>query len=140
MRSEDIGVSAPQPARRSSVLRYLDLIVVVVAAPIAVLAGVPSVGYAIGAAAWVLLRGLALAVEQRASNMDHVVEQVALRLSYRLARAALLTGAAVVAFKAYGRGDGLTALAVIVTAFTIRLPLSLVDAHTASFDRVLRRT
>ncbi len=132
---DNSATPAPQPRRRPEVLSYLDLLVVMVAAPIALLAGVPWAGYAIGAVGWVLLRGLGLAVEQRARTMDLVVEQVALRLSYRLARAALLTGAVVLAFKAEGRGDGLAALAVIVAAFTMRLPLSLLETHTMGVPR-----
>lgn len=110
-------------------LRYLDVVVVFVGAPIVLVAGVSLAGYAIGGAAWLLLRALGLAVDRRASDMGHVVEQVALRLGYRLARAALLTGAAVLALKAGGRDDGLTALAVIVVAFTARLPVSRLEAR-----------
>ena len=39
-----------------SVLAYFDVIVLVVAAPIMLLIGVPAAGYGIGAGAWIALR------------------------------------------------------------------------------------
>lgn len=127
-------------SRLSPALWYLDFLVVIGGAPIALLIGVPSAGYAIGATGWILLRGLGFVVDRRASAMDHVLEQAALRLSYRLLRAALLAGAAVLALKTGGRDDGLAALAVIIAAFTIRLPLSIFEAHAAGWARTSRTT
>lgn len=121
------------PTRRSWGLRNLDLLMVTAGAPVAVLTEAPLAGYAIGAAAWVLLRGFGLAVDRRARVMSHMAEQVALRLSYRLVRAALLTGAAVLALKTGGTGDGLAALTVIIAAFTIRVPLSFLEAQAAGW-------
>ena len=128
MRTENPG---SRPSRLPWAVRNLDLLVVIGGVPIALLLGVPIGGYALGAGCWVLLRGLGLAVERQAAGVTHVVEQIALRLSYRLVRAALLAGAAIVALKTGGKGDGLAALAVMVAAFTIRLPLSVVEAHGA---------
>ena len=48
-------------------------------------------------------------------------KQVAARLGYRLSRVALLAGAIVLAQTGDGREAGLTALVVIISAFTIQL-------------------
>ena len=41
-----------------SVLRYVDVVLLIVAAPIMILIGVSGVGYAVGAGAWIGLRAL----------------------------------------------------------------------------------
>lgn len=122
----------PLPAGRKSpvggkqpVVGYPDLALVILAAPIALLLGAPAAGYAIGSAAWVLLRLFGVAVDRRASAVTHWTEQAALRLSYRSLRLVLLVGATLLALSAGGNHDGLTALAVIVVAFTLQLPASL---------------
>lgn len=104
---------------------YFDVALVVLAAPVALLLGAPVAGYGIGSAAWVLLRVVGAAVDHRASAITHWSEQVALRVSYRSLRLALLAGATVLALSAGGKRNGLTALAVIVVAFTFQLPVSL---------------
>ena len=63
-------VSAQPPGGSDSVgplLRYFDVVVIVVAAPIMLLIGVPALGYAVGAGAWILLRAIGVGV-------DHVAE------------------------------------------------------------------
>lgn len=104
---------------------FLDIALVVLAAPIVLLLGAPAAGYAIGSAAWVLLRLVGAAVDRRASSITHWSEQVALRLSYRSVRVLLLAAAALLALGAGGRRDGLTTLVVIAVASALQLSASL---------------
>jgi hypothetical protein len=69
----------------------------ILAAPGALLAGVPLVGHAIGAAAWVAGRVFGLGVERRAATANRVSEEVALWVGSRLLRVALLAGATLLA-------------------------------------------
>jgi hypothetical protein len=109
----------------SPLLRYFDVVVIVVAAPIMLLIGVPAAGYAISAGAWILLRAVGLAVDRAADAMPAASQQqVGLRLGYMLGRLFALALAVVLARQASGRDSGLTALAVIVFAFTVQLALS----------------
>ena len=109
----------------SPLLRYFDVVVIVVAAPIMLLIGVPAAGYAIGAGTWILLRAVGLAVDRAADAMPAASQQqVGLRLGYMLGRLFALALAVVLARQASGRDSGLTALAVIVFAFTVQLALS----------------
>jgi hypothetical protein len=108
-------------SRRFHQDRYGDVALVLLAAPILLLAGVPALGYGIGAAAWILLRGLGLAVDRHASASSELSQQLALRVGYRFARVLLLVTATVVSIKVSGRSDGLTALLVISVAFTAQL-------------------
>jgi hypothetical protein len=102
-------------------VEHLDVYLVVVLAPIALLIGAPTAGYAIGAAGWVLLRGFGAAAGRRAMTITHVSGQAALRLSYRLVRVAALAGATVVALSVGGTADGLAAVLVMAFAFSVRL-------------------
>jgi hypothetical protein len=113
---------ASEPAF-SPLVTYLDVVIVVLAAPIMLLIGVPAAGYAIGAGAWIALRAVGVAVE-RAARAQELRAQVSLRLGYMLGRLFLLALAIVLARSVGGRNDGLTALVVIVVAFTVQLAVS----------------
>jgi hypothetical protein len=102
-------------------LRYLDVVVVVLAAPIMLLIGVPAPGYAIGAGAWIALRAVGVIVERFATASGDPRSQIGVRLGYMLGRLFALALTVVIARNAFGKDDGLTTLAVIVFAFTVQL-------------------
>jgi hypothetical protein len=108
-------------------LRYLDGIAVLLVVPLALLAGTSPAGYGIGAATWLALRALGVAVDRHASAISSVSQQVAARLAYRFSRVLLLVGAVVLARKAGSGEEAVTVLVVIVSAFTIQLAWSMVD-------------
>jgi hypothetical protein len=108
-------------------LAYLDVVLLVVAAPIMLLIGVPAVGYLVGAGAWIALRALGVAVEHAVASLDDPRHEVTLRLAYLLGRLFLLAIAVIVVRNSVGRDDGLTALFVIVFAFTAQLVLSFLN-------------
>ena len=110
---------------------YIDVVLVVLAAPLLFLVGVPALGYAIGAASWVVLRAVGVAVDRHASAGANVLQQVSLRIEYRLVRLVALVAAALFAATA-GRADGLTALLVITFAFTVQLVSLLCDGRRRS--------
>jgi hypothetical protein len=107
-------------------LRYLDVLIIAVAAPILILIGVSAVGYAAGAGAWAALRVAGLAVERYAAHAD-ARAQISLRLAYLLARVFLLALTVILVRRGAGKDPALTALAVIVVAFTINMVLSFAD-------------
>jgi hypothetical protein len=104
-------------------LRFFDVVLLVVAAPIMLLIGVPALGYLVGAGAWIALRLLGLGTEHVASSTLDVNRQIAVRMGFMFARLFLLALAVIVARQS-SQGDGLTALVVVVVAFTIGLGLS----------------
>jgi hypothetical protein len=121
-----MSLTAPAiPEQPVLLLRYLDVALVVVAAPIMLLIGVSPSGYLIGAGAWIALRAIGVPVE-RAANSAEPSQAIGIRLGYMLGRLFLLALAVILARKADGRDAGLTALVVIVVAFTIQLALSAV--------------
>jgi hypothetical protein len=110
-----------------TLLRFFDVVVVVVAAPILLLIGVSASGYLIGAGAWIVLRAVGLAVDHYAGGARAANQEITLRLAFLLSRLFLLALAVILARRDYGRDAGLTALLVIVVAFTIELFVSVAN-------------
>lgn len=104
-------------------LDYFDVVLLLVAAPIMLLIGVPALGYGLGAGAWIVLRALGVGLEGRLQRLD-ARTQVSMRLGYMLGRLFLLALAVIVARKAGGRDDGIAAVVVVVVAFTLALGIS----------------
>jgi hypothetical protein len=105
------------------VLRYFDVVLIIVAAPVLLLIGVPALGYCVGAGAWILLRGVGVGVERYAgATVDQ--RTISVRLAYMLGRLLVLALAVIFVRRGGGQGDGLAALLVIVAAFTIQLMCS----------------
>jgi hypothetical protein len=121
-----VASEAPVP-----LLGYLDVAIVVLAAPIMLLIGVPAFGYCVGAGAWIALRAVGVGVERAATGRD-VRSQVSLRMGYMLGRLFLLALAIVLARSGGSRNDGLAALVVIVVAFTVQLAISALNRPRGS--------
>jgi hypothetical protein len=105
-------------------LAYLDVVILVVAAPIMLLIGVPAVGYLVGAGAWIVLRAVGVVIERVIPSLRDPRGEVTLRLAYLLGRLFTLAIAVILVRNGAGRDDGLTALIVVVFAFTTQLVLS----------------
>jgi hypothetical protein len=116
----DPGTSVP-------LIAYLDVVLVVLAAPIVLLAGGSGVGYGIGAGAWLALRAVGLGVERAAGQASDPRSQISIRMAYMLGRLFLLALAIVLARRDGGQAAGLTALVLVVVAFTVQLATSAVS-------------
>jgi hypothetical protein len=107
-----------------TVLGYMDVVLLVVAAPIMLLIGVPASGYAIAAGTWIVLRALGIAVERYATATTDANRQIGVRMGYMLGRLFTLAIVVILVRKSDGQNAGLAALAVVVFAFTAQLVLS----------------
>ena len=74
--------------------------------------------------AWLALRAVGVGVERAADAAEDARTQIGLRLGYMLGRLFALALAVVLARKSGNQHDGLTALVVIVVAYTIQLVTS----------------
>ena len=120
-----VSLSAPATSdTHAPALAYLDVVILVVAAPIMLLIGVPAVGYLVGAGAWIVLRAVGVAIERVVPSLRDPRGEVTLRLGYLLGRLFTLAIAVILVRNGAGRDDGLTALIVVVFAFTTQLVLS----------------
>ena len=124
--SPHITPAAPAPMSDPLVLfRWLDVILVVLAAPFVILLGLPALGYVVGAAAWILNRVLALLVERRAAAAPDIRRSLGLNLGALIARS-WLVGLTILAVGLAGdREDGLTAAILVLAAFTLYFVSSL---------------
>jgi hypothetical protein len=119
-----------------ALISYLDVVLVLLAAPIMIAIGVSVAGYAIGGGAWIVLRAVGEVVDRilvdrdggRASGAGDAARgartEISLRLGYMLGRLFLLALAVVLARSGSGRDAGLTALVLIGFAFTVQLSTS----------------
>ncbi|MFZ0382426.1 MAG: hypothetical protein WCD11_07620 [Solirubrobacteraceae bacterium] len=121
-----MSAAAPSEAP-APVLAYLDVVVLAVATPIMLLIGVSPVGYLAGAGAWIVLRAAGVGVDRAADALKDPRSEITLRLAYLLGRLFLLAIAVILVRNASGRDAGLTALLVIVFAFTMQLLLSFLN-------------
>ena len=120
-----MSVTAPaSPGSSMPVLRYFDVLVIVVAAPIVLLIGVSAPGYLIGGGAWIALRALAIPVERYAAGAEDLNRTIAVRLGYMLGRLFALAIAVILVRKGDGQSAGLACLVVVVFAFTAQLATS----------------
>ncbi|MEA2213349.1 MAG: hypothetical protein QOF83_3297 [Solirubrobacteraceae bacterium] len=116
------------------VLRYFDVVLIVVAAPIMLLIGVSASGYLIGAAAWVGLRLIGVAVDRYAAAAD-LARSTAIRMTYMLTRLFALAITVILVRQADGQDAGLTCLALVVFVFTISLFISALNRPTRARPR-----
>lgn len=114
-----------------TLLRYFDVALLVIAAPVLLLIGVPAAGYGIAAGAWIVLRGVGVAVERVAGATGEQRTEISVRLGYMLGRLFGLAVMIILVRQDVGRGDGLAALLVVVVAFTIQLAISAVTRPRA---------
>jgi len=107
-------------------VRYVDVVVVVLAAPFVVLMGAPVLGYVAGAVAWIASRVLGVAVERRARTLANPRAVVGLNFAVLMGRAWLL-GLTILLVGLEGeRADGLMAALLALVAFTLYFATSLI--------------
>jgi hypothetical protein len=108
-----------------TVVRYLDVLLVLVTAPFVFIAGIPAIGYLIGAAAWLSTRLAAEALHARALRSSDPRVKAALHVGAMLGRVWIVALGVIAARYAGGTADGVTAAVVVLAAFTVYLLITL---------------
>lgn len=106
-------------------VRYLDVVLIVLAAPFVVLLDLPLLGYAVGAIAWILSRVLEAALERSAEKSD-VRRAIGVKVGSMIGRTWLIGIAILAVGLAAEREDGFTAALVCLAAYTVHLATSLI--------------
>jgi hypothetical protein len=107
-------------------VRYLDVAVVLLAAPFVVLTGAPLLGYLVGGGAWILTRFGGAALERYAKRSKDPRAAVGISFGVLMGRA-WVVGIAILAVGLAGsREDGLMAALVALVAFTVYLATTLI--------------
>jgi hypothetical protein len=113
--------------RGIAALKYLDVVVVLVAAAPAIALGAPTFGYIVGAGGWILQRAVQVVDRQWAARLREATTQLGVHLFEAFGRIWLLAGAIILAGVAGGRADGLTAAIVIFGAYSVAFGVRLIS-------------
>lgn len=105
-------------------VRYLDVALVVLAAPFILLMDLPALGYVVGGGAWILQRLAAVAIERAGRRMDPR-KALGLGMAASMVRAWLVALAILAVGLLAEREDGLMAGVLVLIAFTVYLAASL---------------
>jgi hypothetical protein len=106
-------------------VRYLDVVLVIRAAPFVVLMDLPVLGYAVGASVWILQRIAAVATDRVAARQPDYRRAIGLGIASSMARAWLVALSILTVGLAGEREDGLMAAVLVLAAFTVYLTASL---------------
>lgn len=107
-------------------LRYVDVVLIVMVAPLALLMGAPALGVGVGAGAWVLQRAGGAALDRRALAMADKRRALTLKVAWSLVSVWLLAIAILAVGLTAHRRDGLAAALLILGAFSVYFAMSLV--------------
>lgn len=99
--------------------KFLDVPFVVIGAVIALILGAPALGVIVGAAGWLLQRGLQVIDRRFTARVEDSLRRAGIRSAEAFGRIWLLAGAIVVAALAGGRKDGLAAAILIFAAYSV---------------------
>jgi hypothetical protein len=114
------------------VLRYLDVVCVLVAAAPALILGAPAFGFIVGGGTWIFTRVLQANDMRLTARIESQTQRAGWRLFEAFGRIWLLAGAIVVAGAVGGRRDGLTATLVIFASYSIAFLIRLVTGPPAA--------
>jgi hypothetical protein len=117
--------AASQMADPLLIVRWADVLVVILATPFALLMGAPALGYLVGGGAWILSRVAGAAMERHARARADARAAIGLNFAALIARS-WLVGLTILAVGLAGeREDGLTAAILMAVAFTLYFAISL---------------
>lgn len=121
MSTRALGASDPLTA-----VRFVDVVLVVMALPFVAIAGLPLLGYAVGAGAWIVQRAVGELVDRRVRASGDVRTAMGLTAASLMARAWFCALAILAVGLAGEREDGLTAAVTVLAAFTAYFAMSLI--------------
>jgi hypothetical protein len=107
------------------VLRYLDIVLLIVALPIFLVADLPMLGYAAGAGAWIVQRAIQIVLNRKAAASDDPRTVVGITAGSIIGRGWL------VALTIFGAGlidneAGLAAAVLVIVLFTAYFTVSMI--------------
>jgi hypothetical protein len=106
-------------------VRYLDVVLIVLAAPFVILLGLPVLGYLVGGGVWIAQRVLEAVLEHAARRSD-VRRAIGIKVVSMIGRTWLIGVAILAVGLGAEREDGFTAALVCLAAYTIHLATSLI--------------
>jgi hypothetical protein len=126
-----VDTTAPAPTAPASgdgvlrAMRFLDVILVWLAAPFVIVAGLPLAGYLVGAVAWTLQRAIGAALEERGRRSGDLKTTLGLTIGGVIGRAWLLSLSILAVGLAADREDGVMACVLALVAFSVFFAMSI---------------
>jgi hypothetical protein len=105
-------------------VRYLDVVLIVLAAPFVILLGLPVLGYLVGAGIWMAQRVLEALLDRAGSRAD-VRRAIGIKVASMIGRTWLIGIGVLAVGLAAEREDGFTAAIVCLAAYTVHLATTL---------------
>jgi hypothetical protein len=106
-------------------IRYLDLVLLALALPVFLVAGLPMLGYAAGAGAWLVQRGLQVALNRKAGAADDPRTTVGIVAGSMIGRA-WLVALTIFAAGLVDEDAGLAAAVLVIVLFTAYFTVSMI--------------
>ena len=106
-------------------VRYLDVVLLILAAPFVVLLDLPVLGYAVAAGVWIVSRILEAVLEQSARRSD-VRRAIGVKVGSMIGRVWLIGIGILAVGLGADREDGFTAAVVCLAAYTVHLATALI--------------
>jgi hypothetical protein len=119
-------------------LRYLDVCLVLATAPFVLIAGLPLLGYLVGACAWLLTRAGTVWTQEHALRVSDPRLKAGLQVGGMMGRVWLVALAVILARYAGGKDDGIMAAALVLAAFTVYFVMSFVTRGNPLQGRALK--
>lgn len=107
-------------------LRYLDVCLVLATAPFVLVGGMPTLGYVVGACAWLLTRAGTAFVHGRARRVGDPKLKAGLQVAGMMGRVWIVALAVILARYAGSKDDGIMAAALVLAAFTVYFVMSFI--------------
>jgi hypothetical protein len=98
---------------------WLDLFALAAALPVFLLAGLPMLGFAVAALAWIAQRAIQVVIQRRASASDDPRAVVGLAAGSMILRSWIVAGAVFAVGVAGEDEDGLAAAVLAISLFTV---------------------
>jgi hypothetical protein len=106
-------------------LRYIDLVLLWLSVPLALVLGAPQLGVLLAAGVWTVQRVVALVVDRKAIARETARAAIGLNMATMFVRLWLVVCTIVVAGVGSSREDGVAAASVLLVVFTISLAATL---------------
>jgi hypothetical protein len=120
-----MSTHALSPTDPTTAIRFVDVALVIAAAPFVIVAGLPVLGYAVAAVAWTLQRFAAVAIDKRARQAKELRSAIGLNIAALMARVWFVGLAILTVGLAGTDDDGLMAAVICLIAFTMYFAMSL---------------
>jgi hypothetical protein len=106
-------------------VRYLDVVLIVLAAPFVILLGLPVAGYLVGAGVWIAARVLEALLDRAGRHAD-VRRAIGIKVASMVGRTWLIGIGILAVGLGAEREDGFTAALLCLAAYTVHLATTLI--------------